>query len=135
MRYSTTRTKGEEEEKEEGPMKATGKRYPMKSDIRERDDRFVLEIDLPGFDKENIKAYIQNGYLIVSALRERGKEKENHKWIRQERYYGNYQRSFYIGTDISEEDLKATYRFGVLKIQIPKKAKKTEQHEGNIQIA
>ena len=116
-------------------MKATGKRYPMKSDIRERDDRFVLEIDLPGFDKENIMAYIQNGYLIVSALRERGKEKENHKWIRQERYYGNYQRSFYIGTDISEEDLKATYRFGVLKIQIPKKAKKTEQHEGNIQIA
>lgn len=116
-------------------MMAPGKRYPMKSDIRERDDRYVLEIDLPGFRKEDIKAYVQNGYLVISAFREREKNKENHRWIRQERYYGSYERSFYIGTGISQEDLKASYHFGVLRIQIPKEPKISEENAGNIQIA
>lgn len=116
-------------------MMALGKHYLMKSDIRERDDNYLLEIDLPGFQKDAIQAYVDNGYLIVSAERTREKEKENHKWIRQERYYGTYQRSFYIGTEISQEDLKASYHMGVLRIQIPKKPKTSKTNAGAIKIA
>lgn len=111
------------------------KHYPMKSDVRERDDNYLLEIDLPGFQKENIKAYVEDGYLIVTAAREREKNQKHRRWIRQECYYGSYQRSFFVGRDISQEDLKAVYRHGVLRIHIPKESMEHKETAGKIQIA
>lgn len=116
-------------------MTALRKRYPMKSDVKEKDDRYILEIDLPGFHNEDIKAYIQDGYLIVSAVKAEERDKKKGKYIRQERYWGTYQRSFFIGKDISQEDIKAAYKHGVLKLMIPKEPQQKALPESSIFIA
>lgn len=95
---------------------------PMKSDIKEKADAYLLEINLPGCEKEDIKAYIEDGYLNISASTVRTDEKKEGKYICRECYSGKYSRSFYVGSSVSQEDLKATYRHGVLKIEIPKKS-------------
>lgn len=94
----------------------------MKTDIREKDDKYLLDIDLPGYSKEDIKISVENGYLTVSAKKEESKE-ENEKgsYIKKERYSGECQRSFYIGDDIEAEDVKASFKNGILTLDIPKK--------------
>ena len=98
----------------------------MKTDIKENDNNFELEIDLPGFKKDNIKMSIDDGYLTINAKQEDNKdEKDKHgKYVRRERYFGECSRSFYIGDDIKEEDIKAKYKNGTLRVEIPKKEEK-----------
>ena len=97
----------------------------MKTDIWEKDDSYELEMDLPGFAKDEVKASLENGYLTISAakgLDKDEKEKETGKYIRRERYAGACQRTFYVGEDVTQEDIKGEFKHGILKLTIPKKA-------------
>ena len=105
--------------------KLYGKHAPhvMKTDVKEHDDKFEVDIDLPGFKKDEIQLDLQNGYLSISASKGVDKEEKDKKGklIRQERYSGSMQRSFFVGKGITEEDIKAKFEDGVLKLDIPKK--------------
>ena len=99
----------------------------MKTDIQEHDDGYTLEMDLPGFRKEEIQIELNNGYMTISAakgLDEDTKDKKSGKYIRRERYTGSCQRSFYVGEDVTEEDIKAEFKHGILKLFVPKKEAK-----------
>ena len=95
----------------------------MKTDIRETEDAFEIEIDLPGFKKENVHAEIENGYLTIQASTETETEDKDEKgtYLRKERFTGSCRRSFYVGEDVSEEDIKAKFDNGILSITVPKK--------------
>ena len=95
----------------------------MKTDIRETDEGYELDIDLPGFKKDEIQAELKNGYLTVSAAKGLDKDEQNKKgeYIRRERYAGSMSRSFYVGEHLNEEDIKAKYEDGILKLSVPKK--------------
>ena len=94
----------------------------MKTDIREARDKFMIDVDLPGFEKENISLALNNGYLEISAKLEKNEESnDEEKFVRRERFFGECSRSFYVGEDIIEEDIKAEFKNGILKIEIPKK--------------
>lgn len=95
----------------------------MKTDIRETDEGYELDIDLPGFKKDEIQAELKNGYLTVSAAKGLDKDEQNKKgeYIRRERYSGSMSRSFYVGEHLNEEDIKAKYEDGILKLSVPKK--------------
>lgn len=99
----------------------THRRYPMKSDVREKKDAYLLLIDLPGCQKEDIKANVEDGYLIVSASIHEDKEKGTGKYLRKESFSGEFRRNFYVGSKVRQEDIKASYKRGVLKLLIPKK--------------
>lgn len=99
----------------------------MKTDIQEHEDGYTLEMDLPGFKKEEIQIELNNGYMTISAakgLDENEKDKKSGKYIRRERYTGSCQRSFYVGEDVTEEDIKAEFKHGILKLFVPKKEAK-----------
>ena len=118
--------------------KLYGKRasHEMKTDVREHDDGYELDIDLPGFQKDELTLRLQDGYLTVSAakgLDEEHKDKKG-KVIRRERYSGAMQRSFYVGDGVEETDVKAKYENGVLKLSIPKKELKKLPEHHNIAI-
>lgn len=101
----------------------------MKTDIKEHKDGYELEIDLPGFHKDEIQVELKDGYLTISAakqLNQDEKEKESGKYIRRERYSGSCQRSFYVGDEITQEDIKAEFKHGILKLFVPKKEAKPE---------
>ncbi len=92
----------------------------MKTDVKERDDCYEVEIDLPGYTKDEVKVELENGYLTVSA--EKGENPdENSKFLRKERYTGYCSRSFYIGNDVEQSDIKASFHHGTLKLVVPKK--------------
>ena len=96
----------------------------MKTDIKELEGGYELEMDLPGFTKDEITAELKDGYLTISASKGLDKdeqEKETGKYIRCERYAGACQRSFYVGEDITEQDIKAEFKHGILKLFVPKK--------------
>ncbi len=95
----------------------------MKTDVHEKEDGYEMDIDLPGFKKDEINLSLDNGYLTVSAAKALDKEEKDKKGkvIRQERYSGSSQRSFYVGEAVTEEDVKAKFEDGVLKLNIPKK--------------
>ncbi len=95
----------------------------MKTDVHEHDEGYEVDIDLPGFKKDEIKLDLENGYLSVSAAKGIEKEDKDKKGrlIRQERYSGAMQRSFFVGDAITEEDIKAKFEDGVLRLSIPKK--------------
>ncbi|MCR4778393.1 MAG: Hsp20/alpha crystallin family protein [Lachnospiraceae bacterium] len=102
----------------------------MKTDVHEHDNAYEMDIDLPGFKKEEIDLSLDNGYLIVSAAKGIDKESKDNKGklIRQERYSGSMQRSFYIGDNVTEDEIKAKFENGVLRLNIPKKdAKKVAE--------
>ena len=102
----------------------------MKTDIKEKKDKYILDIDLPGYEKEDIKIEVDNGYLIVNAKTSHHKdEKEEGKYVRKERFVGECSRSFYVGEDVKQEDIKASFRNGTLKIEIPKKDEPKELPE------
>ena len=108
--------------------KLYGKHAPnvMKTDVHEHEDGYEMDIDLPGFKKEEIGLSLENGYLTVNAAKALDKEEKSQKGkvIRKERYSGSSQRSFYVGDAITEEDVKARFEDGVLKLTIPKKDEK-----------
>ena len=97
--------------------------HVMKTDVTEHDDHFEIAIDLPGFKKEDVTIDLENGYLTVGAAKGVDKDENNKegKLIRQERYSGAMQRSFYVGENVTEEDIKAKMEHGVLTLTIPKK--------------
>ena len=96
----------------------------MKTDVRETKNSYEVDVDLPGFKKDEIKLELDNGYLTISAAKGLDKDetdKETGKYIRRERYAGACQRSFYVGEDITEQDIKAEFKHGILKLFVPKK--------------
>ena len=101
----------------------------MKTDIKETDQAFELAVDLPGFDKQDLKLSLEDGYLTIEAQKQ---EKNEEKYLRRERSC-SYKRSYYVGKQITEEDVKAKYDNGVLNLTVPKKQQK-QLPKGNIQI-
>ena len=91
----------------------------MKCDIYEKDGDYHIEIDIPGFDKKDIKVECDNGYLTVTAKKDEEVEDKTKNYIRRERSYGKYQRSFYIG-DMDSNEIRAKFKHGMLKIIVPK---------------
>ena len=110
----------------------------MKTDVKETDQGYELEMDLPGFAKDEIRVSLENGYMTISAakgLDQDEKEKDSGRYVRRERYAGACQRSFYIGEDITEEDIKGEFKHGILKLFVPKKeAKPTVEQKKFITI-
>ena len=94
----------------------------MKTDVKETDEGYELDVDLPGFKKEEIRLDLENGYLTISTEKAlENKEEKKGKVLRQERYSGTMSRSFYVGENLTEEDIKAKYENGVLSLSLPKK--------------
>ena len=99
----------------------------MKTDIKETDDNYELIVDLPGFKKDEIKVSLEDGYLTIEAakgLDEDEQEKNTGKYIRKERYAGACQRSFYVGDNLTQEDIKGEFKHGILTLNVPKKEAK-----------
>ncbi len=103
----------------------------MKTDIKEQDNGYVVAIDLPGFKKEEVMAELKDGYLTISASKAMDKDEkdEEGRYIRRERYMGNMSRSFYVGEDVTEDDIHAKFEDGILKLAIPKKEVKNQVEE------
>ena len=94
----------------------------MKTDIKESDTAYEMDIDLPGFKKEDVSAKLENGYLTITAAKGLDKDEKNDKgvYIRRERYSGQCARTFYVGEAVTQEDIKAKFEDGILKVTIPK---------------
>ncbi len=108
----------------------------MKTDVRETEDGYELDIDLPGFKKDEVTAQLDNGYLTIQASKDLDKEQKDKKgkYIRKERYAGSMSRSFYVGDAITEEDVHAKYEDGILKLSVPKKEAKAVEQTKHIAI-
>ncbi len=99
----------------------------MRTDIKENDKDYCILIDLPGYEKEDIKIDVENGYLNVSAtMNSKKEEKEHGKFVRRERYFGECSRSFYVGDELEAEDIKASFKNGTLRLEVPKKEETKE---------
>lgn len=110
----------------------------MKTDVQEHEDYYEVDIELPGFKKEELSLELKNGYLSISAakgLDQDETEKKTGKFVRRERYAGSMSRSFYVGEDVKQEDIHAKYESGVLKLSIPKPEEKMANVEANRYIA
>ena len=108
----------------------------MKTDVKETDSSYEVDIDLPGFKKDEINAKLENGYLTISAAKGLDKDEKDKKgkYIRKERYAGAMSRSFYVGDAVTQEDIKAKYEDGILKLAIPKKDAKAVENKSYIAI-
>ena len=108
----------------------------MSTDIKEKDNGYELAMEVPGFDKEDLKLDLEDGYLTVSAEHNKTNEEKDNEGhiIRQERYYGNTKRSFYVGDAVTKEDIQAKYDKGVLNIFVPKKEVKKIDDKQLIEI-
>lgn len=95
----------------------------MRTDIREKKDKYIIDVDLPGFEKNNINVSLRNGYLNIHAKVEKNNDdkKEEEKYVHRERFFGECSRSYYVGDEIKEEDINAEFKNGILKVEIPKK--------------
>lgn len=95
----------------------------MKADVKENKDNYELSVDLPGVKKEDVKVELKDGYLNISATTNHEENEKNNKgqYIRRERYSGSYSRSFYVGENVTQNDVKAKYENGTLKLTVPKK--------------
>ena len=95
----------------------------MKTDVKENENGYELYIDLPGFKKEDVQAELKEGYLTINAATKNGKDEKDGsgKYIRRERFYGSCSRSFYVGEAVGQEEIKAKFEDGILKVTIPKK--------------
>ena len=118
------------------PLYGKNAKNIMKTDIREHDDGYELDIDLPGFKKDEINVELENGYLTISAAKGLDKDEQDKKgkYIRKERYAGAMQRSFYVGDAVTQEDIKAKFEDGILKLSIPKKDAKAVETKKTIAI-
>ena len=96
----------------------------MKTDVKEKDGSYILEIDIPGYDKEDIQIELQDGYVTVTATKNEEKEDKHAKYLKRERFSGMCSRSYYAGENITEEDIKANFKNGILTITFPKEAEK-----------
>lgn len=104
----------------------------MKTDVQEHEDHYEVDIELPGFKKDEISLELKDGYLVINAakgLDKDGEEKKTGRFVRRERYAGSMSRSFYIGEEVKQEDIHAKYESGVLKLSIPKAETKKPEAE------
>lgn len=118
------------------PRHVFGKRSAnvMKTDVRETETGYDMFVDLPGFKKEDVKLDLQNGYLTITASRNEDRDEKDDQghYIRQERYTGSCARSFYVGDQIKPEDVKASFKDGILELSLPKaEAKKLPDKQPN----
>ena len=114
-----------------GDLRPANRPMPMmKTDIRENENSYTIEVDLPGYAKEDIKVDVEDGYLNINAkTSSSNNEEEKGKFIRRERFSGECSRSFYIGEDVKDEDIKASFDKGILKLEIPKKLEESKESE------
>lgn len=103
----------------------------MKTDIQEKDNNYILDMDLPGYEKEDIKAQLKDGYLTITAQKNTSNDDKDEEgnYIRRERYCGKCSRSFYVGDSIKEEDIKANFKNGILQLTFPKEVARKEDEE------
>ena len=103
----------------------------MKTDVKETDTAYELDIDLPRYKKEDVKAELKDGYMTITASRNTSNDEkdENGKYIRRERFMGTCSRSFYVGEVVTEEDITARFEDGILKVTVPKKEAKPQVEE------
>ena len=109
----------------------------MKTDVRETDDAYEVDIDLPGFKKDEVTAQLNDGYITISAskgLDKDEKDKKTGKYIRKERYAGSMSRSFYVGEDVTQDEISAKFENGILQLKVPKKANKAVEGKNYIAI-
>ena len=108
----------------------------MKTDVKETDTGYEVDIDLPGFKKDEINAQLDNGYLTINAAKGLDKDEKDKKgkYIRKERYAGAMSRSFYVGEGVTQEDIKAKYEDGILRLSVPKKEAKAVENKKYIAI-
>ena len=104
------------------PLYGNSEKNIMKTDVKETEKAYELDIDLPGFKKDEVTAKLENGYLTISATKGMNKDEQNKegKYIRRERYAGAMSRSFYIGENVQQEDIHAKFEDGILKLTVPK---------------
>jgi len=104
----------------------------MKTDVQEHEDHYEVDIDLPGFKKDELSLELKNGYLTINAAKGLDKnetEERTGKFVRRERYAGSMSRSFYVGDHVKQEDIHAKYESGVLKLSIPKEDRRPQVEE------
>lgn len=106
----------------------------MRTDIKEKGDNYIIEIDLPGYDKQDIEIEMEKGYLKVSAKTSKETDNSEDKYIHKERFYGECSRSFYVGENLKEEDIKAAFKNGILTLTVPKEQPKKLEEKKYIQI-
>ena len=109
----------------------------MKTDIKEKDDAYEIDVELPGYDKENIKAEIKEGYLTITAAKNQEKEEKDAegKFIRRERFTGSVKRSYYVGDQVDENTIKAAFKDGILSVELPKIPEPEPEQPKLIEIA
>ncbi len=108
----------------------------MKTDIQEKDNNYILDMDLPGYEKEDIKAQLKDGYLTITAQKNTSNDDKDEEgnYIRRERYCGKCSRSFYVGDSIKEEDIKANFNNGILELTFPKEVEQKAEEMKYITI-
>lgn len=108
----------------------------MKTDVKETDNGYELDIDLPGFKKDEIQASLEDGYLTISASKGLDKDEQDKKgrYIRRERYAGAMSRSFYVGEGVEQKDIHAKFENGILKLSVPKENKQKVEEKPHIAI-
>lgn len=118
------------------PLYGKNAKNLMKTDVRETDDTYELDIDLPGFKKDEVQLDLKDGYLTISAAKglDKGQEDKKGKYIRQERYAGACSRSFFVGEGIEPRDVSAKFEDGILRVSLPKQVKKELPRNSTIAI-
>ena len=118
------------------PLYGNSEKNIMKTDVKETEKAYELDIDLPGFKKDEVTAKLENGYLTISATKGMNKDEQNKegKYIRRERYAGAMSRSFYIDENVQQEDIHAKFEDGILKLTVPKEDPKKVEEKKYISI-
>ena len=118
------------------PLYGKNSKNLMKTDVRETENAYELDMDLPGFRKEEVEVKLEGGYLTVSASKglDKDQKDKNGRYIRQERYTGQCSRSFYVGEDVEPKDVKAKFEDGILTLTLPKVAPKQLPRNGAVTI-
>ena len=108
----------------------------MRTDIRETEENYELDVELPGYKKDDVKAQLKDGYLTINVSKEENNDvkDEDGKYLRRERYSGSMSRSFYVGEDVQESDIKARFEDGILKLAFPKEQPKKIEEPKYISI-
>ena len=121
---------------EHSPLYGKHAKNLMKTDVRETDECYELDVDLPGFQKDEIHVDLKDGYLTIRAAKGLDKDTQDKKgkYIRQERYAGACSRSFYVGTDLQPKDVSAKFTDGILELTFPKEAPKKEPDVTRVEI-
>lgn len=106
------------------PVRLMQPMHMMRTDIRETDKGYELDVDLPGYKKDELKLSVDKGYLTIEAAKTESKkeDKKDGSYLRRERFYGSMSRTFYVGDDVVESDIKAAFDNGILKLSLPKKS-------------